>query len=707
MADDDDRNPQSFGPYLRYAIASDFRHFELFDDLKFKLLLLIKFRHREASEPFLDRMKRLRIQVELGPSHERALHMTVRAEKAAVSSTTFDIWNDLVDSAELSLPVMPTQPEPSFARMMPLKRWDLDGEPAAEVLLGVIDDGCPFAAAQFRKISAGAAAGTRVRGIWDQNQPRDLVPVTDPNGKQHVFGQALPDFQYGAEFWRNTLTTGSTSQMGLNDWIGLHATKYGSTDEDGCYAESGFNTLKQRASHGAHIMDVLAGRLPPSSRVGAPPDYRDPPSFAPGSDIACDTDLVFVQFPDGGLGDATGVWLKAYVIDAINYILSFADPQRTKRVIVNLSYGPTTGPHDGSAELEQALKEFVDIYDGHGLPRLQIFLPDGNAYLSEGHVAHKREPNDPHHVSWKWRIPPDNTVLCFAEVWMKTSEVQPTTTVTLTSPGGTIFSAGTGPTGPTPGGPVPPYTGVFRPQPWGNDTMWLLAVEPTIATGQAAPEHGDWTIKVENLKPRASLHAYVARSDPNMGVRSGARRSYFVDADWESRFGAAAGCTYIDGKFAKTGSLIEREGTLNGIATDNVAGIQVAGGYILRHGRKSPYASAGPSRKTRRGPDFALFCDQSYALAGVRAGGNRSGGVFRLTGTSAAAPQLARWATRSRFPRQRSPATSRNAVAATSHRPDERAEKAGKLRLFAHFGRSKGCRSGPAALPRASEEPRP
>ena len=67
---------------------------------------------------------------------------------------------------------------------------------------------------------------------------------------------------------------------------------------------------------------------------------------------------------------------------------------------------------------------------------------------------------------------------------------------------------------------------------------------------------------------------------------------------------------------------------------------------MLMDGRKSAYASAGPARGnpgTRRsGPDYALFCDENYALEGVLAGGNRSGAVFRLIGTSAAAPQLAR-----------------------------------------------------------------
>ena len=62
--------------------------------------------------------------------------------------------------------------------------------------------------------------------------------------------------------------------------------------------------------------------------------------------------MVFVQFSDDCIRDATGVWLMAYVVDGIRYIMSFADPNKTRNVIVNISYGPTTGPHDGTAVLE-------------------------------------------------------------------------------------------------------------------------------------------------------------------------------------------------------------------------------------------------------------------------------------------------------------------------------------------------------------------
>ena len=103
--------------------------------------------------------------------------------------------------------------------------------------------------------------------------------------------------------------------------------------------------------------------------------------------------MVFVQFPDNCIRDATGVWLKAYVVDGIRYILSFADPTKTKNVIINLSYGPTTGPHDGTAELEAAMTALVAEFNGTTRkPKLEIVLPAGNAYLSEGHVVFGRAP---------------------------------------------------------------------------------------------------------------------------------------------------------------------------------------------------------------------------------------------------------------------------------------------------------------------------
>jgi hypothetical protein len=305
----------------------------------------------------------------------------------------------------------------------------------------------------------------------------------------------------------------------------------------------------------------------------------------------------------------------------------------TQNVIINLSYGPTTGPHDGTARLESILNALVAEFDGSsGKPKLDIFLPAGNAYLTEEHAFFTRASGQPDHVEWTWRLPPDNTVLCFSEVWMD-SAAATGAAVTLTSPRGNN---------------IPVASNVVM----GSSTMWRLEVGRTVAApGIAAGEHGDYTIEVTGIPVNAEVHAYAARTDPNMGVTTGAKSSLFVDPNWERTLSAAASYTRVTGEFDKAGSLVSRFGTLNGIATAQDASVHVAGGYIIANGRKSPYASAGPARGGPRvGPDYALPCDESYALQGMRAGGTRSGSVFRLIGTSAAAPQLARQFVKATFP---------------------------------------------------------
>lgn len=631
--------PLCYSSYLRYAISTDFRDFVPFEGSK--LFLLVEFLPRGSPPDFEGAMKRFGLQI--GPANDDTPYSTLRADKQAVlDPETFGSWNTHVRRVELSLPLTPSSPQP-FSRAGLTERF-VDQAPA-RLLIGMMDDGCPFAATRFLKVAPDGSTTTRVRGIWDQDDTKQPIEV---DGR--LFGMRLLDFKYGLEFWRDPT---APDQIGLDEWRGMHATPAGSTDEDGCYADAQFTRLARQQSHGAHVMDVLVGSTPISSRIG--PSYpggdrRDPPSWAPGdpyTDPACDADLVFVQFSDKCIEDATGVWLKAYVVDGIRYILSFADPTYTENVIINLSYGPTTGPHDGTAELEAALTALVTYYDGvHNKPKLDIFLPAGNSYLTSEHSVFTAD--DQHtEVEWIWRLPPDNTVLCFAEIWMNNA-VAGGVYVTLTSPSGQVHlvsaSTVTGVILPIPGGTTAQLIG---PIVWGYDRMWLLEVGPTVAApGIVANEHGDWRIKVSPIAPGAKVDAYVARTDPNMGVKTGAKRSRFVDPIWEQTRSAAANSTRVDGEFYNEGSLISRFGTLNGIATGYDTPVHVAGGYILLDGHRSTYSSAGPSRdyptSPRLGPDDLLPCDESYALQGILAGGTRSGSVFRLIGTSVAAPQLAR-----------------------------------------------------------------
>ncbi len=645
--------PSCFGPYLRYAIDSNFENFvtdfedfeetfRLFDEHRFRLFLLVELKRADLVRRFEEEMgEREEFATEFGPDVAETRYVTMRCRKAAVTAEhgAFPIWTKYASRVELSLPVKPSFPLVRIKKAFIVDRYDEGKYPPGSLLIGMLDDGCPFAASHFLDNLQAGGVTTRVRGIWDQNRDKTAVEVY---GRR--FGMVPKDFTYGLEYRRDFAPGVEPQQIGLDEWIALHSTAQNGIDEDHCYAEAAFASLKHRESHGAHVMDVLAGRIPTSSRIGpAPPgDRRDPPSWKPGIDAASSAEVVFVQFSDNNIRDATGVWLPAYVVQGIQYVLSFAKPYVTKRVLINLSYGPTTGPHDGMALLEEALTALVSHYDGSGgKPKLEIFLPVGNSYLTQGHVVFRRHHDQPDHVEWIWRLPPDNTVLCFCEVWIKTAHAD-NVSVTLTSPSGIPYNL-----------PATPQSlaGVDGPIKWdSDDTMWLLRVKPTIASDGLVAEHGDWRIRVAGVHHHhhdyADVHAYVARSDPNMGVRTGARRSYFVDAEWERTRSSEARCKYDNGEFDDSGSLIHRDGTLNGIATAKDDAVHVAGGYIIANQRKSTYSSAGPARPglpaPRVGPDYVLPCDESYALQGIRAGGTRSGSVFRMLGTSTAAPQLAR-----------------------------------------------------------------
>lgn len=620
--------PTCFDPYLRYAISTEFRDFG--DAGDFKLLLLVELKKEGAAKEFVANLRKALAGREgvkapfvgVGPTHPKLPYCSLRTDMAAVWSNdekkredVYAVWTRYVMRVELSLPLQPYAEKVSDLKLQ--RRWSPNAR--SRRIIGVLDDGCPFAAAQYAGL-----AGTRVRGIWDQNQGKKAVRWPDETGASCTFGETPVDFNYGLEFRRESGSAGMPMrQLGLDEWISLHRTFSGGIDEEACYANGGFSRLRGRESHGAHVMDVLVGRVPVSSRIGhSDPLGRrfDPPSWMPINDAATDADIVFVQFADSCLRDSTGVWLKTYVWEAIWYVMSFADPS-TEQVTINISYGPTTGPHDGSALLEQMLQALVTFFDGSAnRPKLQIVLAGGNSYDAENHIHYQSTGKTPASIEWVWRIPPDNPVVCFSEIWIDGPQG---VSVTLTPPGG--------------------KPGAIAQLTYANNIMWRLEVGPTSA-GPAAAAHGDYVIAVTGISPGAKVDAYVARTDPNFGIRTGAKRSYFIDAQWQKSRAAWASFSYADGEFDRSGSLVERYGTLNGIATATHDRIHVAGGYILSHARKAPYASAGPARAgaLRQGPDFALVCDESYALQGVRAGGNRSGTSFRLIGTSAAAPQLAR-----------------------------------------------------------------
>jgi hypothetical protein len=686
--------PACFDPYLIYAIKREFRGFKVEPRQpgqpgpRYPLNLLVELKPSNIDS--MDRAQDHGAATSAEPSGSEAWgYVTVQCEESFVTHEKYrKFWEDFVSRVELSVPVSPRELasdalelEAEQARFVCAKgdgkrlegclnAFKIKSNPkcwsgcterpkAGALLIGVIDDGCPFANQRF----LDSKGSTRVLALWDQDVPDEhdhAVRYEHQDGTTYVFGRPVCDFGYGLEYWRKDPDDPKASDIptlrkqhqptfakppfiGLDAWMQLHRTAYGSIDEDMCYADAGFDTLKHSVSHGSHVMDVLAGRIPADARLSGDRITPPPWGLSKGNDPAAKADIAFVQIPKGGKNDASGRWLDTHVLDGIRYILSCADAEKTKHVVINISYGPTTGPHDGTAVLELAMHALTQSYDGKNRkPKLDIVLSAGNSYLSEGHVEFDLNKNK--EEEWIWRIPPDNTVPCFAEVWMNVSNDADIADVEidLIDPSGKVR---------------PPCTCFRR---WEGSICWLLVVQPTVMGAQDRDKqnfnpdpHGNWRIRIKRKSDAwaQKSHAYVARSDPNMGARTGAKRSYFVDPDWERSFAARASHDRTEKDRDK--SKIKRSGTLNGIGTG--VGVKVAGGYRLIDKWWSNYSSSGPLRERaasvarnvdsgtlRTGPDYALPTDETYTLLGIRGAGNRSGGVFRLVGTSTAAPQLAR-----------------------------------------------------------------
>jgi subtilisin family serine protease len=87
-------------------------------------------------------------------------------------------------------------------------------------------------------------------------------------------------------------------------------------------------------SHGTHVSSIAAG------------DEREKNGF---TGMAPDANIIMVK---SNLYDSDA-------IDAIRYILYKADSLK-KPVVINMSFGSSWGPHDGTAFIDQALDEFLD-----------------------------------------------------------------------------------------------------------------------------------------------------------------------------------------------------------------------------------------------------------------------------------------------------------------------------------------------------------
>jgi len=406
------------------------------------------------------------------------------------------------------------------------------------VVVGIIDDGCALAHADFLKPrAANAAAQSRILYLWDQGGS----------------GNPPPDFPEGVEFDKAAIDRALAAN-----------TSRGDIDEEAVYRDLGY-PIREVATHGTHVMGIAAGNG--QSVMGAP-------GVAPGADI------IFVQLPASAIeGGARVLW--QHVLDGARYILARA-PQGAP-VVINISYGGYDGPHDGTSRLEVGLDEMA------AQPDRAIVLAAGNGFEARCHASANVPRNGTASLRWitGGQDPTANTV----EFWYdNTSELQ----VRFSTPGAGIDPAGwiqlnqsTMPITRTSDGKQIGFI-EHLPSITGNNAncivLSLNATDAAAANGLAAPAPpGTWTIEFKHVRgKKATVHGWIWRDDAGQPRNARVRQSRFHPDD--------ASPEYSIGGWA-TGQRTISVGAFNA-ATEEVCRYSACG--PTRDGRNKPeiYAPA-------------------------------------------------------------------------------------------------------------------
>ena len=479
-------------------------------------------------------------------------------------------------------------------------------------LLGIIDSGCAFLHPAFRDTETT----TRIVQFWDQGVARK---------PQRSYWSKASHFGYGSVLWKQD----------IDRLLAMHAAQAGGQPRHEVRTYKALAHMVRhgqarlpvrRAMHGTHVMDVLAGRRNPWHREAAP----DHASSAP---------LAFVQLPRKTLADGSGGSLGAHMLDAVRQLMTLVKP--TGKLVISISQGAHAGPHDGSSMIERALDELLELRKHN----FAIVVGAGNSRNSDCHAQVDVAPGQT--VELALRVPLRDTTDSFAEIWYPGEDANGSAhelSMRLVTPAGEA-----GPWVPT--DHVSSLAGAFvlrkpavaalvhaKRVANGNDAMALIALSPSSSDTfdpsdkvRQAPS-GVWKLRIRNQGQKPCLvHAWSERDQP-------VRPPWRDYPRWLARPASQAGEPFRVNP--------EQAGTLSSLATSEH--VLVAGALVLATRKPSDYSSLGPPRGGPRAkralptPNVLAAADTSRQLPGVRAAAVQGGDTVRMSGTSVAAPTLAR-----------------------------------------------------------------
>ncbi len=463
--------------------------------------------------------------------------------------------------------------------------------PTLSAAIAVIDFGCPFLNTCFES----ADGGTRVRVVWDQGSNPGKKLSDAP--KNSWPWQAPQQFNHGRMLHRaaaDAMCAAARAPGGPEE-----ALVYRGIDHLIVYSDP--RRRIWQATHGGHVLGM----------AGAAPD-----PLSGEMDAASTADLVFVQLPSLTATDSAGGSLAAHLLDGVRFAM--AQVKTGGPLAVVISYGNLAGPHDGTSLIEKALEELLLSRPDN----FAVVLAGGNARAYRGHA--RRTVRKDRSVLLRVQVVADDITDTFVEAWYP--KAGPALQVRVRGPGqvwsGWVDQGGeqlmrAGSTDRD----VVVMVRHDRTAPNGDGAQILLALAPTApppGVDCSLVEAGLWEIELRladtSIASSAVLiDAWIERDDPQRG--SAGERTHFLDQTDEDEYD-----------------------TVSCIATGSST--VKAFGFNRASGLAAQYSSL--PRKSGDDLRALVVCEEDDIDPNLTGPATRSNEVYRMKGTSVAAPVLAR-----------------------------------------------------------------
>jgi subtilisin family serine protease len=418
------------------------------------------------------------------------------------------------------------------------------------VVIGIVDSGVDFTHRSFRNPDGT----TRILGIWDQT-----AATTNPPSGPVLFGGS------GVEYLQGDID--ATLQLIEHNTPRPAGTKKVTmTDDDG---------------HGSHVAGIAAGNGHPAGNCRGDGVYT---GVAPAANL-----LVVKHAGAQEIGEDTGL------VNALAWIWNHP-AARNHGVVVNMSFGDSRGPHDGTSLVEAAIEIEVLTHPGHVAVKSA-----GNIGMWARHAAATVPANG--HLDLAFTIDGrDPRKLRHMELWYGKNDRLAVTVLGVTP------AQGARPSSPV----VAPGEG---PRAWTVNPAAAAAQQTVTVTSRLTDQrNSDNVIVVEVLSPAglASAAGGWALHLENQFDQPVAFHAWF---DGEDQFGAN-----FDAPFASRDATITEPGTSKGVIT---VGAYAQHGFLFWDwsGDLTEFSSYGPTRDGRPKPDIAA---PGLQVTSVKAGAGDS-----------------------------------------------------------------------------------